>query len=76
MRLWNPLSGNPIGDAFPVKPSEPPFEMISSISAVAFSPDGTRLASAGSEGTVRLWNVATHQQIGDPLDGDFDLGGL
>ena len=40
------------------------------INAVAFSPDGTILASGGTDdGVVRLWDVASHRQIGVPLLG-------
>jgi WD40 repeat protein len=34
---------------------------------VAFSPDGTLLAAAYSDGYARLWNLATRQAVGAPL---------
>lgn len=48
-----------------------------------FSPNGTILVTGGMDRTVRLWDVATGREIGDPLDGHsadvtgvaFDPGG-
>lgn len=37
--------------------------------AVAFSPDGQRLVSAGEDNTIIIWNTGTWQRIGLPLYG-------
>jgi WD40 repeat protein len=39
------------------------------VSCVTFSPDGKTLASASDDHTVRLWDVATRQLLGKPLEG-------
>jgi WD40 repeat protein len=42
------------------------------VGSVAFSPDGKTLASASGDQTIRLWDVASGQQIGEPLQGHTD----
>jgi WD40 repeat protein len=42
------------------------------VNDVAFSPDGHRLASAGADNTIRLWNADTGHQIGSPLTAPID----
>ncbi|WP_438453095.1 nSTAND1 domain-containing NTPase [Streptomyces asiaticus] len=37
------------------------------VSALAFSHDSSTLAVAGSQGTLQLWDVASHQVLGSPM---------
>lgn len=37
------------------------------VNSVAFSPDGKALAVGNGDGTVRIWSVATHTPVGQPL---------
>ena len=43
------------------------------VNSVAFSPGGKMLATGSFDGTVRLWYVANHQEIGSPLRGPTSL---
>ena len=47
------------------------------VAGVVFSPNGKLLATAGFDGTVRLWNPATSQAAGAPLQtGSGSQGGV
>ena len=46
------------------------------MTAVAFSPDGEILATEADNGTVRLWDLGSQQQIGPDISGAGDLNAL
>jgi hypothetical protein len=54
-------SGKPIGE--PLQSSEGP------LASAGFSPDGTRIVTASSGGTARVWDAASGMPIGEPLKG-------
>jgi WD40 repeat protein len=59
VRLWNPATGEPIG--------QPLTGHSGGVTSVAFSPDGKTLASASEDTKVRLWNPTTGQPVGEPM---------
>jgi WD40 repeat protein len=70
IRLWNPVTGQAAGSL----PRTGTGEQTgaggqSGAVSVAFSPDGKLLASAYSNGTIRLWNPATGQPAGTASGG-------
>ena len=48
----------------------------SGVNAVTFTPDGTQLFSAGVDGTLRLWDVATGQELERLIEHGFGINEL
>ncbi|KAG2340344.1 WD40 repeat-like protein [Suillus weaverae] len=61
VRLWDPATGQPVG--------QPWQGHTGSVNSVAFSPDGARVVTGSSDKTVRLWDTAKGQPIGKPWQG-------
>ncbi|SDL28319.1 hypothetical protein [Nonomuraea jiangxiensis] len=58
VRLWDLTTHQQIGR---------PFGHSGLLTAMAFAPDGTKLATGSKDETARLWDVAGHNLIGTPL---------
>jgi WD40 repeat protein len=63
VQLWQPATGRRLGAGLPAAGN-------GRYRAVTFSPDGTLLATLGADGTARIWNVASQQQVGAPMTVD------
>jgi WD40 repeat protein len=60
VQLWQTATGQQIGTALPAVGH-------GRYRAVTFSPDGDTLAALGADGTARIWDVATQQEVGAPI---------
>jgi WD40 repeat protein len=58
VRLWNPLTGQPVG-----APLRADIGVAGGVRAVAFSPKRQLLASAGTDGVVRVWHPLRRQLV-------------
>jgi WD40 repeat protein len=63
IRLWNVATGRQLHVLGPGDPTGGRPGHDEAVHCVAFSPDGTMLASSSDDKTIRLWNVATGQQL-------------
>jgi WD40 repeat protein len=72
VRLWDVASRRLLGDLLTDDTGAVFREQYGGGPGLAFSPDGKTLASLSWDDSVRLWDVASHRQLGRPLTGHTD----
>jgi WD40 repeat protein len=68
VRVWDPVTGCPVGE--PLAGHTGPVHMVCAVrGADASDPSGGRtwIASAGGDGTVRVWDPVTGHSVGEPM---------
>ncbi|HYX40866.1 MAG TPA: WD40 repeat domain-containing protein [Pyrinomonadaceae bacterium] len=65
LKLWDVATGTPYKDALTGLPFDPLAGHTAPINYLAFSPDGKRIASASDDGSVRLWDVESAQEVAE-----------
>lgn len=61
LRLWDARTGQPVATRLRDQPA--------AAMSIAFSPDGTRIATGGVDHALRLWDVRSGQPVGQALKG-------
>ena len=70
IRVWRTEDGAPVGQPFQHPAAAAPNPKIQPKMVAVLRPDGTLLATAGEDHTIRLWDPATGKQKGEPLQAD------
>ena len=68
--------GQPVGLAAQPRRCDTDFSHNGGITAVAFSPDGKTIVTASWDLTVRLWDIATGEQLGPTIRHDGPVRGV
>ena len=66
-RVWDSKTGQATGIIFPHAGFATLADMSTNVWEAQFSPDGSLVLTAGSDGFVRLWDAATGASVGQPL---------